>query len=105
MGIGFNNKEHVIELIDLHMSNVRDLISCIDFTQEDFKKQLQQEYRYFGDVKIKFQKDVPVPDTTIMILENKLEHYKKTNKYRYNIAEKIISYNNYLIGSKEDVPF
>ena len=50
--------EQVLNDIDAHLADVRELISYIDNTQLDFKKQLQKEYRYFSDIKRYFSRKV-----------------------------------------------
>lgn len=100
-----DSKDSIITLIDMHLTNVRELMRCLDSSEKRFKEQLQDEYRYFSDIRLKFNKNIPASDSVIRVLENKLERYKKSNKYRYNIAKKIVNYNNYLHGKMEDVPF
>lgn len=103
MGLNDSLKEEVFHMIDEHLSNVRTLIACTDTSEKKFKEQLQSEFRYFSNLKRYFDKDQSVPVSKILILEDKLEHYKNTNQYRYNIAKKIIELNNSY--EESEVPF
>lgn len=94
-----------LKTIDEHMSNVRELISCLDKSEQKFKEQLTDEYRYFDTLKIYVRKNKEIPDSLILVLENKLQKYKKTNKYRYSVAKTVIDYNNYIIENLGTIPF
>lgn len=105
MGITTDSKETILLLLEEHLKNIRELISCLDFTEKDFKQQLQSEFRYFDNIKFNFKKNVPMAESHYNLLESKLPYYKKNNKYRFDLAERILDYNNHLIGEKEDIPF
>lgn len=103
MGLDKQLKEDVLNLIEVHLDNIRNLIACTDNSEKSFSLQLQSEFRYFSDIKKYFSKNESVPAVKILILEKKLEHYKKTNRYRYNIAKKIVDLNNSYV--EEEIPF
>lgn len=99
--MGIKNK--TIILLNEHLENLSKLISCTDNSERKFNEQLQSEFRYFTEIKRCFAKNTSVPPTKIIILEEKLERYKKHNKYRYMIAKAVIDLNNSF--EQEEVPF
>lgn len=101
MGISKNT----VKLIDEHLNNINELAKCLDITEKDFKEQLLTERTYFQKIKPYIEKDIEIPAILIVVLENKLKHYKKNNKYRYLLAKKIIDYNNSAIERINNIPF
>ncbi|HHD2802034.1 hypothetical protein [Clostridium perfringens] len=94
-----------INTIDEHMANIRQLMNCLDKSEQKFKEQLTDEYRYFDTLKIYVRKNKEIPDNLILILEGKLQNYKKTNKYRYSVAKTVIDYNKYIVENLGEFPF
>lgn len=98
-------RKNTIKLINEHIDNIIQLSRALDCTEKKFKEQLLEERTYFEKVRMYVQKGKEIPPILIVILENKLKHYKKTNKYRYELARNIVDYNNYKIEEIANIPF